>query len=375
MNIPFMDLQKQYLSIQPEIDQAIQNVLASCEFIGGPAKTLFEENFARACGVKGCLGVGNGTDAIYLALMAMGVGLGDEVVVPALTFIATSEAVSVCGAKPIFVDVDEKTFLMDIEKLSGLLKTGAKSRGGKIKAIIPVHLYGRICDMTQIMQLAAEYDVLVLEDSAQAHLAEWQGKRTGGHGHMATFSFYPGKNLGAYGDAGAIVSNDLDLLTKAKKLANHGRVSKYDHEIEGFNSRIDGLQAAVLDVKLRYLEDWTNKRYEAALRYDEMLKPLAGQVVLPEVPPRGQRVFHLYVIQVKNRDQVQKNLEASGVQTIVHYPIALPNLKAYASYGHKPSDFPVASRMQNQILSLPLFPEITREQQAYVAEALKKAVR
>jgi dTDP-4-amino-4,6-dideoxygalactose transaminase len=374
MKIPFMDLPRQYKSIKAEVDMAIKNVIDNAEFIGGEAKTNFEKNFSRLCGVKHCIGVGNGTDAIFIALKAMGIGPGDEVLVPVNSFIATSEAVTAIGAKPVFIDVEPKSYLIDLNAVEKNLSTCAKSEGGKVRAIIPVHLYGRICPMPQIMELAKKYKILVLEDSAQAHLAEIAGKKAGAHGHMATFSFYPGKNLGAFGDAGAIVTNDDVYADKAKKLANHGRVSKYDHEMEGFNSRLDGLQAAVLNVKMRHLPSWTETRRKLARRYNELLSYVENKIDLPYIPEGKEHVFHLYVIRVKNREALQKALEAKGVQTIVHYPIALHNLKAYAHFNHKPEDFPVANRYQNEILSLPLFPEMTEVEQKHVAQALIEAL-
>jgi dTDP-4-amino-4,6-dideoxygalactose transaminase len=374
MKIPFMDLHRQYLSVKPEIDAAIQSVINSTEFIGGKEKTKFEENFAKACGTKHCVGVGNGTDAIYLSLKALGIGTGDEVIVPVNTFIATSEAVTIAGARPVFVDCDPRTYLLDLTKVSNLLEKRAHNRGGKIKAIIPVHLYGRINPMNEIMELAKTYDLKVMEDSAQAHLAEWDGQPAGSHGHMATFSFYPGKNLGAFGDAGAIVTNDPALAELSKKLANHGRVQKYDHDIEGYNSRLDGLQAAILNVKLPHLQKWSEQRRKIAKTYNEKLSFLEDRLHLPEIPADKQHVFHLYVVRIKNREMVQKKLEANGIQSGVHYPISLHNLKAYAHFNHRPEDFPVANAYQSEIMSLPLFPEMTDVEQNYVVSQLAEAL-
>lgn len=374
MKIPFMDLHRQYLTLKPQIDAAISDVIATSEFIGGRAKGAFEESFAKACGVEHCVGVGNGTDAIYLALKALGVGAGDEVIVPANTFIATAEAVSVVGARPVFVDADPKTFLLDLAQLEKILSRSAHARGGRVRAIIPVHLYGRINPMSQIMDLAKKYDVWVIEDSAQAHLAEWKGVRAGAHGHMATFSFYPGKNLGAMGDAGAIVTNNADWAQLARKYANHGRVKKYDHEVEGFNSRLDGIQAAVLNVKLPHLAKWSEARRQHARRYNELLGELEGRIHLPYIPEGHEHVFHLYVVRLSNREKIQEELAKRGVQTVVHYPIALHNLRAYSYLGHKPEDFPVANQYQSEILSLPLFPEMTVEEQNYVVQSLREVL-
>lgn len=370
MKVPFMDLHRQYVALKPELDRAIQSVIETSEFIGGQEKARFERAFAEACRVNHCIGVGNGTDAIFLALKALGIGPRDEVVVPAMSFIASAEAISAAGATPVFVDIDPKTYLMDLQKTRDLLSRRAHTRGGRIRALMPVHLYGRINPMTEIMALAREYDLFVVEDVAQAHLAEWGGRRAGSFGQISTFSFYPGKTLGAFGDAGAIVTDDAVLADRSRKLANHGRVQKYDHDIEGFNSRLDGLQAAVLNVKLPHLPAWSEARRTLARRYDAKLSGLRDRCRLPEIPNGNEHVFHLYVIRVPDRARVQAELAEKGVQTAVHYPIALPNLKAYERFGHGPADFPVATQCQNEVLSLPFFPEMTNEEQDYVAEAL-----
>lgn len=378
MRIPFMDLNRQYQSLKNEVDGAIQAVIDTSAFVGGPAKNNFEESFARACGAKHCIGVGNGTDALFIALKAMGIGQGDEVIVPAMTFIATAEAVSAIGAKPVFVDIDPQNYLMDVKQVEALLEARAHTRGGKIKALIPVHLYGRICPMKDLMDLAKKFDLFVLEDAAQAHLAEEEGLKAGAIGHMGTFSFYPGKNLGAFGDGGAIVTSDDDLALMARKLANHGRTKKYDHDVEGFNSRLDGIQAAVLNVKLPHLADWSEKRRKYAKRYNELLSAFEDKIALPHIPEVKQHVFHLYVVRVlegaKKRKELQEKIKELGVSTVVHYPIALPNLQAYAPYGHKPSDFPVSSQYQDQVLSLPLFPEMTPEEQDHVVKCLHQVL-
>lgn len=366
MKIPLMDLHRQYEQIKPAIDFTIQRCLDQASFVGGAEKEAFEKEYAAAMGAQFCIGVGNGTDSLFLLLKARGIGPGDEVLVPANSFIATSEMVSAAGAVPVFCDVDEKTFNLDFQQAEKILK----ARGGKIKAIFPVHLYGRMTDMDAVMDLCKRYNLFCVEDSAQAHMAKWNGKKAGTIGHAGSYSFYPGKNLGAYGDAGAIVTNDEALAARVRKLANHGRIGKYDHDIEGYNSRLDTIQAAVLRVKLRYLSDWTEERKNRAHTYDELLKDIPG-LIRPELPPREQHVFHLYVVRVPQRDEVLKQLKEKGVEASVHYPISLPLLQAYASGGHKPEHFPVASKLQNEILSLPLFPEITLEEQQYVAKTLK----
>ncbi len=375
MKIPLMDIQAQYLSVKNEIDEVVHKVMNEAGFIGGPEKDNFEKEYSELFGARHTIGVGNGTDAIFLVLKALGIGPGDEVVTAANSFIASSEAVTAVGAKVVFCDVDEKTFLMDLNKLEDILKKKSVRSGGKIKAVLPVHLYGRVCDMSKIMELAEKYGVKVIEDTAQAHLAKWNGKTAGTFGAAGTFSFYPGKNLGAFGDAGAVVTNDTDLAEKIRKLANHGRAhkAKYEHEIEGFNSRLDSLQAAVLRVKLRHLKKWTEARQEKAQTYDRMLNSLEN-VIRPEIPGKDQHVFHLYVVRVRNRDEVYQNLQKKNVLAGIHYPIALPYLKAYEYMGHSAGDFPVALKLSKEILSLPLYPEMTLEAQSEVVRSLKESL-
>lgn len=377
MKIPLMDLSKQTQSIRHEIDSVIKNVIDSGVYVGGPEKDGFELEWAAAVGTKHCIGVGNGTDSLFLILKALGIGAGDEVVTAANSFIASSEAISAAGAKPVFVDVDERTMNIDLTILEQLLAERSYKKGGRIRAIIPVHLYGRLVDMPRLMEIARTHDVHVIEDAAQAHLAIVDGRRSGCWGDAGSFSFYPGKNLGAFGDAGAVVTNDVELAKKIRMLANHGRIGKYDHEFEGFNSRLDPLQAAILRVKLKHLQKWSDSRYEKALIYDRIFKDARISefgCVTPEIPPRGSHVFHLYVIRVENRDQVQKRLNEKGVSAVIHYPSALPNLPAYSYLGHKKTDFPVATRLSKEVLSLPLFPEITFEEQAYVASSLAESL-
>ncbi len=365
--IPFVDLAGQYRRHQAELDAAIQAVLESAAFIGGPALGRFEKAFAEMCGVEHCVGCGNGTDAIYLTLRALGVGAGDEVIAPVNTFIATTEAISMTGARPVFVDVDERHALID----PALVERAITPR---TKAIVPVHLYGQLADMDAIGTLAKQHQLAVVEDSAQAHAATWKGRRAGAFGHAACFSFYPGKNLGAYGDAGAVVTGDAGLAETIRKIANHGRADKFGHEVEGVNSRLDGLQAAILEVKLRHLETWTAERRSAAKRYTEMLTGVAG-VILPAVREEGAHVFHLYVIRVKDRDGLRKRLTDRNIQSGIHYPTPLHLLKAYAHLGHAKGAFPVAEKLAEEIVSLPIFPEITEAQQARVVAVVKEHVR
>lgn len=376
MQIPFVDLKAQYESIKTEIDQTIADVISKTAFIGGSFAKAFEENFASFCDAKYCVGVGNGTDALFIALKALGIGEGDEVITAANSFIATSEAITSTGAKVVFVDIDPKTYNMDPNKLEDYLKKCLKPNASSLtprpKAVIPVHLYGQPADMGPILDLAKKYNLKIVEDAAQAHGAIYKGKTIGSIGDMACFSFYPGKNLGAYGDAGAIVTNDENLALKARMIANHGRIDKYNHEIEGVNSRLDGIQAAVLEVKLKYLTDWTEKRRNNAYFYNEYLKDT--DLVTPVEIDDVKSVYHLYVVRAKKeaRQKFQDHLKAAGIATGIHYPIALPNLIAYEYLGHKESDFPEATKASQEIVSLPMFPELTKEQIEYITGKVKE---
>ena len=364
MKISFVDLKAQYFSIKEEIDQAISNVIQDFAFIGGKYAKAFELKFANYIGVENCIGVGNGTDALYIALKALGISEGDEVVTAANTFIATSEAITMTGAKVVFIDCNKETYNIDIDKLEHII-------ADKTKAIIPVHLYGQPADMDKIRDVARKHNLYIVEDAAQAHGSEYQGQRIGTIGDMACFSFFPGKNLGAYGDAGAIVTNNDELARKARMFANHGRIEKYNHEFEGTNSRLDGLQAAILDVKLKYLDKWTDRRRTIAKMYDVGLKDI---VITPSVMPNAKHVYHLYVIRIKNRVKVKELLAEKGIATGIHYPIPLPFLEAYSYLGHKPADFPFAYSMKDEILSLPIHGDMTDEQVEYVISSLKDIV-
>ncbi len=368
-SVPFLDLKAQYQSIKSEIDLAISEIIKNTAFIQGNAVKEFEASFAKLIGVKNCIGVANGTDALIISIKSLGIGKGDEVIVPANSFVATSEAVTAAGARVVFVDNHPVTYNIDTGKIEEKFTS-------KTKAIIAVHLYGKPADMDPILNIAKKHNIFVIEDSAQGHLAEYQTKngkweKTGTFGDIATFSFYPGKNLGAYGDAGAIVTNNDELAKKARMFANHGRISKYNHEFEGYNSRMDGIQGAVLGVKLKHLTKWTQKRREAADYYIEKSKSL-NNIVVPFVEDGYKPVWHLFVIRTKRRDELQKYLKENGISIGVHYPIALPNLNAYKYLNHSESDFPVASSYQNQLLSLPIFPEITNEQIQYVVDKIKE---
>jgi len=365
MKIPLVDLKSQYKEIEKEIDSKVKEVILSCNFIGGRYVKKFEQNFANYIRTKHCIGVGNGTEALFIALKCLGITQGDEVITAANSFIATSEAITMTGARVVFVDCDEKTYNIDVKKIE-------KAITNRTKAIIPVHLYGQPADMDPILKIAKKYNLFVIEDAAQAHGAKYKGLNVGTIGDCACFSFYPGKNLGAYGDAGAIVTNNAELAQKVRMFANHGRKEKYNHEFEGVNSRLDGLQAAILDVKLKHLAQWIERRRTIAKMYDEGLK---NTVITPYVLPGVRHVYHLYVIRIKNRDKVRKFLAEKGISTGIHYPIPLPFLKAYSYLGHKPADFPVAYSIKDELLSLPIYGDMTDEQVEYVIQHLRNAVK
>ncbi|MEO5358079.1 MAG: DegT/DnrJ/EryC1/StrS family aminotransferase [Nitrospirae bacterium YQR-1] len=361
--VPFTDLRAQYLSIKGEIDGVIESVIMDSAFIGGKHVKSFEESFAGYIGTKHAAGVGNGTDALFIALKCLGATSGDEVITAANSFIATSEAVTATGAKVVFVDCDPKSYNIDTDKLK-------KAVSKKTKAIIPVHLYGQPADMEKIMEIAQLHNLFVVEDAAQAHGSVYKGKNAGTIGHAACFSFFPGKNLGAYGDAGAITTNDGALAVKMKMFANHGRVEKYSHDFEGINSRLDGLQAAILNVKLRYLDTWTQRRRRIAAIYDAGLKDC---VITPPVMPEAIHVYHLYVIRVKGeRAQLISHLSKNGISTGIHYPTPLPFLKAYEYLHHRAEDFPVSFALKDEILSLPIHGDMTDEQAEYVIDVIRK---
>lgn len=364
MKVPFVDLKMQYNSIKEEIMEVINNVIGNSTFIGGSFVEKFESDFGQFCGVKYCIGVGNGTDAIFIALKMLGIGPGDEVITAANSFIATSEAISLTGAKVVFCDVSEVTRNLDPDLISDKITD-------KTRAIVPVHLYGQPADMDRIVEIADKNNLYIVQDCAQAHGAKYKGKGIGTFGEVSCFSFYPGKNLGAYGDGGAVVTDNKDLEEKIRMYANHGRSEKYNHEFEGVNSRLDGMQAAILSVKLKYLKEWNFKRITNARIYNEKLKGI-GDVITPVIPDKWDHVFHLYVIRSKERDRLKKFLVGNNIFCGIHYPIALPNLRAYSYLNHKPGDFPVSSELQDEILSLPIFPELTEEQIEYVADMIKE---
>jgi len=365
--IPFVDLKAQYNSIKAEIDTAVSDVIEQTAFIGGEMLKKFEDSFAQFCGVKHCIGVGNGTDAIFLALKSLAIGSGDEVITSAFSFIATSEAISMTGAKPVFVDIDPETYTIDVMQIESKITE-------RTKAIIPVHLYGRPAEMSQIRELAGKFDLRIIEDAAQAHGAVYSGKKIGSIGDLACFSFYPGKNLGAYGDGGAVVTNDEEFAMTVRKYANHGRVSKYDHEFEGVNSRLDTLQAAILSVKLKHLEKWTDARISNARYYSDRLKKTGLR--LPVETDGIKSVYHLFVVRQPdiNRSRFMDDLNGQGISTGIHYPIALPFLKAYAYLNHSTDDFPEAYSASQQVISLPMFAELEHSQIESISSAVMKCM-
>ncbi|MGZ5434766.1 MAG: DegT/DnrJ/EryC1/StrS family aminotransferase [Pyrinomonadaceae bacterium] len=360
--VPFVDLKAQYQTIKPEIDTAIARVIENTNFILGPQVAAFEKAFAEYVGSAFCVGVNSGTAALQLALMACGIGQGDEVIVPSFTFFATAETVSVLGAVPVFVDVNPVSYTITAAGIE-------KAITPRTRAIIPVHLYGQAADLDPIRALADKHNLHVIEDAAQAHGAEYKGRRVGGLGAAGCFSFYPSKNLGAYGEAGAIVTNDEDLASRLRLLRQHGQTSKYAHAVVGYNFRLEEIQAAVLNVKLAHLDKWNNGRRERAARYNELLSET--ELVLPREMEYSRHVYHVYTVQCDNRDELQNHLAAKGIQCGVHYPIPIHLQPAYASLGYKAGDLPVTERLCERVLSLPMFAELTEAQQRAVADAIR----
>ncbi|MBN1970214.1 MAG: DegT/DnrJ/EryC1/StrS family aminotransferase [Candidatus Delongbacteria bacterium] len=364
MKIKFLDLKTQYNSIKSEIDDAIADVISDSSFIGGDKLEHFNNNFANYLGVKHALGVANGTDAITISLKALGLKEGDEVIVPANSFIATSEAVTAAGYSIVFADCLQDYYTIDPDDLERKITQ-------RTKVIIPVHLYGQPAQMDKIMKIAKANNLLVLEDCAQAHGATINSIKVGTIGDIATFSFYPGKNLGAYGDGGAIVTNNEEYFKMSKMYANHGRIKKYDHEFEGVNSRLDTIQAAILDVKLKYLTNWNKARLGVARKYSELLGSIEN-ITLPSEYEGTVPVYHLYVIRVEKRDELMIFLKDKGIDTGIHYPIGLPFLAAYSRFNASREDYPVTFNNQNKLLSLPIYPEMTDEMAEYVAEKIRE---
>jgi dTDP-4-amino-4,6-dideoxygalactose transaminase len=374
--IPFVDLQAQYRAIKWEVDEALARVVESAAFILGREVEAFESAFADYLGARFCVGVSNGTAAVQLAVMACGIGAGDEVIVPTNTFFATAEAVSTAGATPVFVDADPVSYTIDVNKIEAAITE-------RTRAIIPVHLYGQPADLDAIFEIAARHrDISVIEDAAQAHGSEYKGRRVGALGRANCFSFYPGKNLGAYGEGGAVVTDDAEVARRVRLLRDHGSEQKYRHDIVGYNFRLEGIQGAVLNVKLKYLDGWNDLRRAHAARYRELLTGAHSSgdngddnngdnsLALPQELPYARHIYHLYVVQSGERDALQKHLSAAEIQTGIHYPVPVHLQPAYASLGHRAGDFPVAERQAARVLSLPMFPELTDEQIARVAASV-----
>jgi dTDP-4-amino-4,6-dideoxygalactose transaminase len=373
MKVPFLDLKVQYKSIKPEIDKAIQEIIDNTAFILGNSVQKFEQEFAKAHNVKHCFGTGSGTDANHLALWILGVGQGDEVIIPANTFIATAWGATLCGAKPVFVDCESDSYNIDPEKIERAITP-------KTKAIVAVHLYGQPADLNRIREIANRHKIHLVEDAAQAHFAEYYGNRIGGLSEAASFSFYPGKNLGAYGEGGAVTTNRDDLAAKVNMMRNHGQSKRYYHDELGHNYRMEGIQGAVLGVKLQHLDKWTEGRRRAAAKYKELLSD-CERIFLPKEMPYAKHVYHLFVVRVNSngknkpqevRDQLQKFLNENGIDTGLHYPVPLHMQKCFSNLGYKYGDFPVTENLAESGISLPMFPELNDDQISFVSEKVKE---
>jgi dTDP-4-amino-4,6-dideoxygalactose transaminase len=366
MKVPFLDLKAHHAPLIDKFDGAIREVIESSAFAGGPFVERFEEEFAAYCGSSYAIGVGNGTDALWLTLLALGIGEGDEVITVPNTFIATAEAIAYCKAQPVFVDVDENTFTMNPVELK-------KSLTPRTKAIIPVHLFGQPADMDPILEFARSHGLFVIEDAAQAHGTEYKGQKAGTLGDAGCFSFYPGKNLGAFGEAGAVVTNDPELRKKIQVLRDHGQARKYYHTLVGWNCRMDGIQGAVLSIKLRHLEEANLLRREHALQYNQAFLGI-DEVATPFEANYARHVYHVYAIRVQERDEVRRRLEEKEIGCAVHYPVPIHLQEACQNLGYTAGAFPVAENLAEEFLSLPMFPELTEEQIEYVARCVSETV-
>ncbi len=372
MQIPFLDLKVQYKSIKTEIDSAIQGILDSSAFVLGKAVADFETEFAKAHNVQNCVALNSGTAGNHVATWALGIKPGDEVIVPANTFIATAWGATLCGARPVFVDCEPDSYNINPGKIESAVSS-------KTKAVVAVHLYGQPADMDSLLEVTRQHDLFLIEDAAQSHVAEYKGKKIGGFGEAASFSFYPGKNLGAYGEGGAVLTNNTELAKRARMIRDHGTLQKYQHEIFGHNYRMEGLQGAVLEVKLKYLSDWTESRRRVAEKYKEMLSGIE-QIILPVEMPYAKHVYHLFVIQVRGkkeeygsslRDKLAVFLKEKGIATGMHYPIPLHLQDCFKHLGYKKGDFPNTEKLAETGLSLPIFPELNDEQIEYVCSNIK----
>jgi len=361
--IPFVDLKAQYRSIKTEITAAIENVLENSQFILGPEVSAFEKEFARYCGTEHAIGVNTGTSALHLALLAAGIGPGDEVITVPFTFVATVAAIVYTGAKPVFVDIDPVSFTMDPTRIEAAITP-------RTKAILPVHLYGQPADMDPMMKIAREHGLVVIEDACQAHGAEYKGRRVGNIGDLGCFSFYPGKNLGAYGEGGAVVTNNAEYNRTIRMLRDWGAEKKYQHVLKGYNYRLEGMQGAILRVKLRHLEQWTEARRAHAVRYDALLA--GAEVETPKALPYSRHVYHVYAVRTKQRDDLIRTLTEAGVQSGIHYPIPVHLLPAHADLGHRKGDFPHSEQAADEVLSLPMYAELTADQIQSVCSVLQR---
>lgn len=364
MKVPFVDLSLQYQSIQKEIDSAIQAVIRETTFIGGRWVNEFEKEFAEAYGVENVISCGNGTDSLFIIMKMLGIGPGDEVITVANSWISSSETITLTGAKVVFADVHPEYFSIDENSIERKITKHTK-------AIVAVHLHGQACEMDALVALCAKHSLYLIEDCAQSHFTEYKGKKVGLFGAASSFSFYPGKNLGAYGDAGCMITNDSSLAEKIRMFARHGALIKHQHHIEGMNSRLDTLQAAILSAKLPHIHAWTEKRIAHAALYHELLHSVE-EIRLPQVRPHTRHTYHLYVIKAQDRNGLADFLKTKGVETSIHYPTPLPFLPAYRYLHHVPADFPVAAKLQNEILSLPLFPELSLVQIQFVVDCIKE---
>jgi dTDP-4-amino-4,6-dideoxygalactose transaminase len=363
--IPFLDLKAQYRQMKPEIDAAVARAIESAQFVLGPEVAAFEERFASYCNVNHCSAVNSGTSALHLALLAAGVGPGDEVITVSMTFVATTAAILYSGAKPVFVDVDPVTWTMNPDLIEAAITP-------RTKAIMPVHLHGLMADMDPIMEIARRSGLVVIEDAAQAHGAEYKGRRAGSIGDLGCFSFYPGKNLGAYGEGGAVVTNHAEFARRISLLRDWGQESKYNHVLPGYNYRMDGIQGAVLNVKMNYIEAWTEARRSVASHYDRLLEKYPCR--RPAPPPHSRHVYHVYAIALAQRDDAQKVLQAAGIGTGIHYPVPVHLQKAYASLGYAAGNFPITETLADQFLSLPIYAELLPEEVSEVVVELEKAL-
>lgn len=364
MRIPFLDLTQQNIALKQELEQSFQKVLSAGPLIGGHFVKTFEKSFADYHAVKHCISTGNGTDSLFAALKMNGIGMGDEVITPAWSWISTSETISLTGAKPVFADVAGDTFTISVQDVESKITN-------RTKAIIAVHLYGQCCEMNALQKIGSANKLVLIEDCAQAHGAKQNGKLAGTFGNLSSFSFYPTKNLGAIGDAGCLLTDDDDLAVKLRRFVNHGGLIKEEHVFEGMNSRMDAVQAAVLDSKLKYLNSWNARRQAIAQQYFEKLKGLES-IQLPTVLLGNEHVFHLFVIRSKKRDALKKYLMDNGIETMIHYPKALPFEPAYGQFKFSREDFPIAYKLQDEVLSLPCHPFLTDDEVDYICDAIKK---